>query len=109
MSTLDVEQARTMLKNLRVALEKVTAKDPEQEVRGMALPVLDAVIGEVRVLVPESPIVGQVSDIISPENIQRGEPIRAVDVLLVVNILLDALPRGSSWADVYRQDAPPQR
>src|SRR5665213_2223778 len=92
MSSLDVEQARTMLKNLRVTLEKVTTRDPEQEVRGMAIPVLDAAIGEVRALVPDSPIIAQVSDIISPENVAGGEPIRAVDVLVVVDILLGALP-----------------
>jgi hypothetical protein len=36
--------------------------------------------------------VSKVHDIISPETIEAGEPVRAVDVLLVVGILLSALP-----------------
>jgi hypothetical protein len=62
-------------------------RDPEQEVRGMALPVLDAVIATIRDLYPSNPTVQAVADVISPDQIALGEPIRAADALVVAKQL----------------------
>jgi hypothetical protein len=42
------------------ALEAATQRDPEQQVRGMALPVLDAVIADVKAVLSDDPIVNVV-------------------------------------------------
>lgn len=76
-------QVRTLAETLEVVMER----DPEQEVQGMALPVLDAVIAAVRDLYPQDPMMAVVRDAISPESIAAGEPIRAVDALLVARQL----------------------
>jgi hypothetical protein len=91
--TLDVAQAGRILRSLKQTLKEITAKDPEQEVRGLAIPALDAALSAIRDLIPDNPIASRVQDIISPEAIQEGEPIRAVDVLVVVDLLLNSLPR----------------
>ena len=68
-------------------LEQLVKRDPEQEVQGFALPVLDASIEAVRAVLPGNPIVEAVRGIVSPEQIASGEPIRAADALLVVRQL----------------------
>lgn len=58
----------------------------------MALPVMDAVITAARQHFPDGdPILAKVADVISPENIVGGVPIRAIDALLVVDQLSTAL------------------
>lgn len=110
MANSDVEQARRILNNLRDTLQKVTSRDPEQEVRGVALRPLDAALAAVRELIPDDPILTQVSDVISVESIEEGEPLRAVDVLVVVDILLGALPqRRMPRAAVWSPDMPRRR
>lgn len=68
-------------------LEAATQQDPEQEVRGIALPVLDDVIVDVKAVLSEDPVVKRVEDVISPQAIGRGEPVRAIDALLVARQL----------------------
>jgi len=75
--------AKSRITALIESLQVATQKDPEQEVRGMALPVLDAVIADVRNVLPHDAIVKVVDDVISPEAIERGEPVRAIDALIV--------------------------
>lgn len=82
-----------MLTLLQEDLQKITARDPEQEVQGLAIPALDAALSAIRDLIPDNPVTSRVQDIISPEAVAAGEPIRAVDVLVVVDLLLGALPR----------------
>ena len=81
-----------ILSNLESSLQEIVKRDPEQEVRGIAIPAIDAVISTIRNLIPNSPIVSGISDVISPETLAEGEPIRAVDALIVVTILLGAIP-----------------
>jgi hypothetical protein len=81
-----------MLGQLRTTLDAITARDPEQEVKGIAVPVLDAVLASVRTLLPDHPVVQAVREVISPEAIAEGEPVRAADALIVVDALLGALP-----------------
>lgn len=85
------EQARQRAWLLFRSLEKVADRDPEQEVRGMALPVLEAVLQACREQVPDDPIVGAIRDLVSPEAVADGEPVRAVDAALVAGQLAAAL------------------
>lgn len=83
----DIHVARRRLGDLRTHLEAIVKRDPEQEVQGIALPVLDAVIVDARSHFPDDPVVAAVADIISADTVGAAEPIRAVDALLVVNQL----------------------
>jgi hypothetical protein len=65
----------------------LTKRDPEQEVQGIALPVLDAVIEAARAARPDDPVVQSARGIITPEQIESGEPVRAADALLVAKQL----------------------
>ena len=80
-------QAKRQIEALVETLETLTKRDPEQEVQGIALPVLDAVIEAVRIVRPDDPVVAAVRGIISAEQIASGEPIRAADALLVAKQL----------------------
>jgi hypothetical protein len=72
-------------------LESLTNRDPDQEVQGIALPVLDAVIEAVRQVRPDDPVVKAARSVISPEQIESGEPVRAADALLVAKQLDTAI------------------
>lgn len=89
---LDVEQARRTLTTLRSSVAAMAATDSEQEVQGIAIQAVDAALSAVRPLVAESPVMSRVDDVISTYTIDAGEPIRAVDVLLVVDLMLAELP-----------------
>jgi hypothetical protein len=58
----------------------------------MAIPVLDEALGFVRDVLGDNPIVKAVGGVISVETLDAGEPLRASDVLLVVDSFLGALP-----------------
>lgn len=73
------------------SLEQVAQRDPEQEVRGMAVPVLDACLQAFREHVPDDPIVLSIRQVVSPEAVADGEPVRAVDAALVAGQLAAAL------------------
>jgi len=88
----DIRKARKMLSNLQKSLREIVKRDPEQEVRGVAVPVLDAALGMVREALGDNPVVNAVGGVISVETIEAGEPLRASDVLLVVDMFLGALP-----------------
>jgi hypothetical protein len=80
---------------LEQTLASIVAADPEQEVRGIAVPVLDAVVAEARNAICDNSALAAISDVISAETIAAGEPIRAVDALLVVSVLKPLLPNAS--------------
>ncbi len=80
-------EAKEKILALVETLEVLTKRDPEQEVQGIALPVLDAVIESVRATRPDDPVVEAVRGVISPEQILLGEPVRAADALLVAKQL----------------------
>lgn len=91
---LDLDDALGRLYSLRATLQEMTKRDAEQEVRGMALPVLDAVIGAAREHVPAGdPILDVIVDVISAESVASGEPIRAIDAIVVVGQLIAILER----------------
>jgi hypothetical protein len=57
-------------------------RDPEQEIRGVAVPVLEATIEVLKDALPDDPVVAAVVGAYAHE-IETGEPVRAVDALLV--------------------------
>lgn len=85
------DEARKRAWLLYRSLEKITEQDPGQEVRGMAIPVLDACLQVFREHVPDDPIVAAIREVLSPRAIAAEEPVRAVDVLLVAGQLAQAL------------------
>ncbi len=76
----------------QTSLRQIVERDPEQEVRGIAIPVLDAALGMVREALGDNSVVNAVGDVISVDTIEAGEPLRASDILLVVDMFLGALP-----------------
>jgi hypothetical protein len=80
-------EAKHKIVALIETLEPLTKRDPEQEVQGIALPVLDAVIEAARAARPDEPVVQSARGIITPEQIESGEPVRAADALLVAKQL----------------------
>lgn len=88
---MDAEQAKERLRWLIATLRDATQRDPEQEVQGIAIPVVDAVVAEAKKHVEGDPVIDVVRDVISPEAIADGEPIRALDMLVVAQQLLMAL------------------
>jgi uncharacterized membrane-anchored protein YjiN (DUF445 family) len=102
MTDLDLEQARNMLKDLQESLRSIVKKDPEQEVQTFAIPILDAALNSIKKLISDDAIAEKVRGLINVETIERGEPLRAVEVSLVVDVMLNALPkrrmpRGAFW------------
>jgi hypothetical protein len=79
------------LRQLHRDLERLAERDPDQEVTGVAVPLIDAVISEARANLPEGSTLGsQIVEIISPAAVLEEEvaPIRAADALVVVGQLL---------------------
>ena len=69
-------------------------RDPEQEVRGIAIPVLDACLSAVREVAGEDPVVAAMRDVISLDALtDPDDVVRAVDALLVVGQLIAAIGR----------------
>jgi hypothetical protein len=89
--SLDVREARNMLRALRATLRPIVERDPEQEVQGIALSVVDEVLVAARDALPGHPVVERLDDAVSPEAIASGEPLRAVDALIAADLLFEAL------------------
>lgn len=56
----------------------------------MALPVIDADLEAAREFAPGDPVIATMREVVSPETVDEGEPLRAVDVLVVVDQLYAA-------------------
>jgi hypothetical protein len=69
------------------SLKILIAKDPEQEVQGIALSVVDAAIGSIKAARPNDPVVAAVAELFSADLIGTGEPARAADLLVVAQQL----------------------
>jgi hypothetical protein len=80
-----------MITTLVATLERLVDRDPDQEVQDFALPVMDAVIEAVRKVRPDHPAVKAARSVISPEQIQSGQPVRAADALVVAKQLDTAI------------------
>jgi hypothetical protein len=107
---LDKNEAYRQILQLHNDLSRIVERDGEQEVRSIALPVLDAVVAAAKELLPpDHPVVRSASDVISMESIETGEPLRAVDVLIVVGQLMEALRPPPARAKVTSPDRYPPR
>lgn len=87
-----IEKARRILAELQASLRAIVDRDSEQEVRGLAVPVVDAAFGYVKEVLGDDPVVSAIGGVISVEALASAEPLRASDVLLVVDAFLGALP-----------------
>jgi len=82
---------KDMITTLVATLERLVDRDPDQEVQGIALPVMDAVIEAARKVRPDHPAAKAARSVISPEQIQSGQPVRAADALVVAKQLDTAI------------------
>lgn len=90
---MDLWEAMHTTRGLIDSLQKSVDKDPEQEVQGSAVRVVDAVIAESRKLIPNHPVIRALPDLISPAAVEDGAPLRAADLLLILIPLHEALSR----------------
>ncbi|GIG93157.1 hypothetical protein [Plantactinospora endophytica] len=69
------------------SLQVLVQRDPEQEVQGIALPVLDAALGAIKQSIPHDPVVKALVDLMSADFIGSGDTVRAADMLVVAEQL----------------------
>ena len=107
-STVGRIELLTHLRQLYGDLYAVIQRDPEQEVLGLALPVVDSIMSAARehIAVSDSGIGLTIAmvDLISPRTVQDGIPVRALDTWLVVGQVLAALgdhPRLPQPTDAF--------
>lgn len=106
---LTKNEAHRRVAGLRKTLEAMVRRDPEQEVQGMALPVVDACFEAARQhLWEDDPLRRVATEVITPEMIAdaSNEPLRALDALLVAQQLEAALfemPRARVYSAAIRR------
>lgn len=87
---MDQDQARQRAWALYRDLDRASAADAEQEVTGIAVPVLDALLQACKQFVQDDPVAAAIDGLITPEAVESGA-LRAVDAALVVHQLAIAL------------------
>lgn len=87
---VDREQARIRAWALYRQLEQIANRDGEQEVAGVAVPVLDALLTACRTYVADDPVAQAVDGLMTPEAVEDRQ-LRAIDAALVVHQLALAL------------------
>jgi hypothetical protein len=80
-------EAKRKVEALIATLQELIKRDPDQEVQGIAVPVLDATLGEIKAAKPDDAVVKSIVDVVSADTIGAGEPIRAADMLVVAKQL----------------------
>lgn len=88
---MDVETARARLYAMQGTLMQVAERDSDVLVTGIGLSTLKALLSAVAEVVPDDPVLAAVSDFLTPDVVDAGH-VRAVDALLVVGQVLEALP-----------------
>ena len=83
-------EAKQRVEALIETLEPMVKRDPEQEIRGIAVPVLEATLDELKSALPDDRVVQAVVGAYAHE-IETGEPVRAADALLVAKQIDAAL------------------
>jgi hypothetical protein len=84
------DEARKRSWSLAKDLRRISDRDAEQEVTGIAVPVLDALLQAAKVFVPDDPVVMAIDGLVTPEAVESGS-LRALDAYLVVHQLAQAL------------------
>lgn len=103
----DFTTDRRRLDTLAKQLAAIVEKDNEQEVTGPAIPVVDAVVSSIRAKLPDDAVVAVIRDVVSIEAIEEGEPVRALDLLVIVGQLQAALgPEPPPAPATARQSRP---
>src|SRR4051794_20852468 len=87
---MDKESARQRAWMLFRDLERISNQDAEQEVSGIAVPVLDALLDACKTFVGDDPVVQAIDGLMTPEAVEDGH-VRAIDAALVVHQLAAAL------------------
>lgn len=93
----DVDRADTIrrIRSLRSDLRDATQRDLEGKIQGRAIQDVDAVLGAARSLIPDGdPVLDRLAEVVSPESVETGGPVRAFDLLVVVDQVYDALGVG---------------
>ena len=99
--SMDLQQAADALNTFAHDLKPIVDRDPEQEVQGLALPIIDAVLAAARAHIPSGdPVLDLATELRTPESVDSDETVRAVDALIAAGQILEALRRGGA-------DAPP--
>jgi hypothetical protein len=80
-------KAKQRTEALIKSLDKLVASDPEQQVQGFAVPVLAAALEDIKQSMPQDPVVKALVDLMSADAIGSGDPIRAADLLVIVEQL----------------------
>jgi len=88
--TLNRDAARKRAWMLYRDLQQIAQRDPEQEVTGIAVPVLDALLEACKELVADDPVVRAIDGLVTPQSVEGGS-LRALDASLVVGQLAAAL------------------
>ncbi len=76
-------KAKERVVSLITTLEPIVNRDPEQEIQGIAVPVFESLLDELKDTLEDDPVVGSVVTVYENEFFGNGEPVRAVDALLV--------------------------
>ena len=74
-------EAKGRVQALISSTKTLIARDPEQEIRGIAIENVAATIAAVKAAKPDDPVVAATPDLISADLIGSGEGFRAADVL----------------------------
>ena len=100
MTQISIEDARNRAEQLYTDLSRIADRDPEQEVRGIALPVLDACIAALREVAADDPVVSRMPDVYSAESVVTGEPVRAVDALVVLGQIIAVIGKTPPFVGI---------
>jgi hypothetical protein len=84
-------EAKWRVEALIRVLTPLVARDPEQEIQGIAIEPVAAAITAVKAAKPNDPVVAATPDLVSADFIGSGDSIRAADVLVVAEQLNAAL------------------
>jgi hypothetical protein len=88
---MDLNEAFFAAQQLYEDLQRAADKDAEQEIKGPAIDTVDAVLDACREFLPDHPIVARLQNVLSPEAIAAGDPVRVVDVVPGVGQIVAAL------------------
>jgi hypothetical protein len=94
---MDLQTARRQIWDLRETLTALTGRDPDQEVLGIAVPVVQAILESCGTFLSEDPVVTRIDGLLEMLALEDGS-LRAADALIVVNAVSVALgkPRNAS-------------